>query len=137
MRSGKPRSVWCAAWLGLASLVFNALVPIHIAFDFAEALDQHHHEAKDTAPHSLEWRLFALATGHFGHDDEADHHGKSHHNSCPVCSSLSTLAGFAPTAIAALPVPAPITASIAVALTADNHDGVRTAAYWSRAPPVS
>ncbi len=70
------------------------------------------------AEHSLEWRVWALVTGH----DEPEgkpggHDGPHHHADCAVCSSLGTLAGFAPAAIVPLPVPIRVEAPILLAAT--------------------
>ncbi len=133
------RTAW-AAWLGVVALVINALVPIHVAFDVADAVAAHR-KAAGAADHGREWRLFALVTGH----DEAD--GKSgdrgdddhHHADCAVCSALGALGGFggfAPAAAAALSVPLGIEAPTLLAAIANEPDGAPAAAYRSRAPPL-
>jgi len=140
MRSGKATwSAWAAAWLGAIALTLNALVPVHVAFDLAETLDPAHQERTPVSGHDLEWRLLALLTGHVDGAGSSDHHDTHHHHrpDCPVCSALGALAGFAPTSVAALPVPAPAEAIIAVAAIASEPAKAPAAAYRSRAPPLS
>jgi hypothetical protein len=122
------RTIW-AVWLGMAALGLNALVPIHAAFDLAEATGK--------TGHGLEWRLFALASGHGEDAGKPDTH-RTHHGHatvCAVCSAAAALAGFA--GAAAIPLPAPYAggAPATFAVAPDKPDGTFTAAYLSRAPP--
>jgi hypothetical protein len=122
--------------LGLLALALNALVPVHLAFDLAEALGsacQAAHEEGDRA----ERHLLALISGHREAECQADEHGPhghSHHHDCAVCSALGTLAGLAAPALVVLSAPAP--AALPAALPLDQHKAFGTfAGYRSRAPP--
>ena len=124
--------IW-AAWFALLALTFNALVPVHLAFDLAEVLGPPqcgaHAEGEDAERHVL-----ALVSGH----READ--GKSHehhrHHACPVCSTLNALAGFVLAAPPTLsfPTPARLPAAPFVIQAART---AAPAAYRSRAPPIA
>ena len=131
MRTLRGR-IW-AARLGLLALVLNALVPIHLAFDIAEAL-----EAPQCSAHAQverpERQLLALLSGHHHANGKAEEHSK--HHACPVCSSLGTLAGFVPPALAALSAPAPATLPTTHFLVQTGRFDV-PAAYRSRAPPLT
>ena len=137
MKSGGLQGRAWATWLGLLALALNALVPVHLAFDLAEALGaapgQH---GMPAAAHSAEWRLLALLMGHRAGDGRSDHPDKDHGTVCPVYGALGTLAGCALTAPAALSVPALI--AIATALPVAEREAPETpvAAYRSRAPPA-
>ena len=122
--------------LGVLALALNALVPVHLAFDLAEALRpacQAAHEEADNA----ERHLLALISGHREAECQADQHGRhghSHHHECAVCSALGTLAGLAAPALVVLSAPAP--AALPAALPLDQHKAFGTfAGYRSRAPP--
>jgi hypothetical protein len=136
---GSFRRLKWAARLGLFALGLNALVPIHMAFDLAEALAAAQPPAAAVAQ-SAEWRLFATLSGHLGEDGEAGkshEHGKAHRNVCPACASASTLAGFAPAAPpAALPMP-PAAATAAARPLIGCVEAAAPAAYRSRAPPAA
>jgi hypothetical protein len=136
VRSGRLRGRGWAAWLGLLALALNALVPVHLAFDLAEALAPAPRHGVPAAAHSPEWRLLALLTGHREADGKSRRHGKERRADCPVCNLLGTLAGFAPVAIAALPVPAPIAAP-ALPAPAEFVTVAAVAASRSRAPPAA
>ncbi len=131
-----------AVWLGVIALGVNALVPIHLAFDLDhafEAVAQRQHAP--ALRHDLSWRLLALLTGHLDGDespgDKTDGHSKHHHPDCAVCSSLGTLAGFAPAMAVPLPTPTRIEAPMLLA-AADRAPPAATAlAYRSRAPPIA
>ena len=124
--------VW-AARLGLLALALNALVPIHLAFDIAEAI-----EAPQCSAHAevdnAERHLLARLAGHRDANGKSDEHGK--HHACPVCSALGSLAAFAQPAATALSAPAP-------AALPTPHFAVQAgrlgpaAAYRSRAPPLT
>jgi hypothetical protein len=124
--------IW-AARLGLLALALNALVPIHLAFDIAEAL-----EAPQCSAHAEvdngERGLLALLSGHRHADGKSDEHGK--HHTCPVCSALGSLAAFAPPAATALSAPAPAALPTAHFLVQTERLGA-LAAYRSRAPPLT
>jgi hypothetical protein len=124
--------IW-AARLGLLALALNALVPIHLAFDIAEALEAPQcsaHAAADNA----ERGLLAFLSGHRHADGKSDEHSK--HHACPVCSALGALATFMPPAAAALSIPAPADLPKAHFLVQAERFGA-PAAYRSRAPPLT
>ncbi|MGH7113289.1 MAG: DUF2946 family protein [Stellaceae bacterium] len=134
-----------AAWLGVVALSLDALVPIHLAFDLAEALATTTQRA-EAADHRLRWRdpsrqLLALLTGHRDGDghpgDNSDRHGEHHRRECAVCGSLATLAGFAPAASAPLSAPLRIAAPILVAAAESAPRAAPAVAYRSRAPPIA
>jgi hypothetical protein len=131
-----------AAWLGVIALSLDALVPIHLAFDLANTFETRtHREDSGAAEHNFSWRLLALVTGH--HHEEspsggnADGHGKHHHPDCAVCSSLGTLAGFAPAATAPLLVSIRVETPILLAAIASEPPAAPATAYRSRAPPIA
>ncbi len=138
-----------AAWLGVIALGLNALVPIHLAFDLDHAFEAAaQRQNAPAARHDLTWRLLALLTGHLdqgqssgdnadGHGKGADSHGKPHHPDCAVCSSLGTLAGFAPATTVPLAAPTRIEAPILRAATNRAPRAVTAVAYRSRAPPIA
>ena len=132
----RPARFRWGAWFGLVALALNALVPVHIAFDLAEALAPHSSQASGRA-HSLEWRALALLTGHSDAAGKPDRHDKRHHVDCAVCSSLGTLAGVAPPSLPALPLPAAFAAVVVAAAPAEEPGKAPAAAYLSRAPPFS
>ena len=130
-----------AAWLGVIALGLNALVPIHLAFDLDHAFEAAaQRQNAPAARHDLTWRLLALLTGHCDGNssgDKADDHAKHHHPDCAVCSSLGTLAGFAPALAVPLPAPTSIETPI-LPVAADRAPRAATAlAYRSRAPPIA
>ena len=131
MRTWRGR-IW-AARLGLLALALNALVPIHLAFDIAEAL-----EAPQCSAHAEvdngKRRLLALLVGHHDASGKSDEHSK--HHACPVCSALGSLAAFAPPVSMALSAPAPEDLPTAHFLVQTERFGT-PAAYRSRAPPVT
>ena len=131
MRTWRGR-IW-AARLGLLALVLNALVPIHLAFDIAEAFEaprcSAHAEADDA-----ERLLLALLAGHRDAKGKSDEHGK--HHACPVCSALGALAGFVAPAAAALAAPAPA-ALLAAHFLVQTGSSRPPAPYHSRAPPLA
>ena len=134
MRVKKWRGRIWAARLGLLALALNALVPVHLAFDLAEAFEPVHRCGAHAEVGGAERRLLALLSGHLEADSKSDEHGK--HHACPVCSALGALAGFAPPAATALPVP--VSAGLPVALFVTQAERVGApAAYRSRAPPLA
>ena len=124
--------IW-AARLGLLALALNALVPIHLAFDIAEAL-----EAPQCSAHASvdngERHLLARLAGHRDANGKSDEHGK--HHACPVCSALGSLAAFAPPSETALSAPLPAALPTPHFLVQTERFGAR-AAYRSRAPPLT
>jgi Protein of unknown function (DUF2946) len=128
-----------AAWLGMIALGFNALVPIHLAFDLADNFASGGRQrGVGAAEHGLEWRVLALVTGHDEPEAKPDgHHGPQHDADCAVCSSLGTLAGFAPAAAVPLPVPVRVEAPILLAAAASEPPAAPAVAYRSRAPPFA
>jgi Protein of unknown function (DUF2946) len=138
MRPNRLRLGAIAAWLGVIALGFNALVPIHLAFDLADALEPGaHRHASQATGHGIEWRLLALVTGHGDADAKPDGPTTHRHADCAVCSALGTLAGFAPAAAAKLPTSVIVEASTALAAIKSEPHGKPPTAYRSRAPPVS
>jgi hypothetical protein len=139
MRPRRLRLGAIAAWLGVIALGFNALVPIHLAFDLAEALEPGAgHHAAQLCGDGFERCVLALLTGR--HDDAADKtesHSRHHHAECAVCGSLGTLAGFAPAAAAALPLPARVEVPTPLAAARSEPHAALPAAYRSRAPPIA
>jgi hypothetical protein len=134
MRAKKWRGTVWAARFGLVALALNALVPIHIAFDLAEAFEP----AKLCGVHAevdgAERRLLALLSGHRDADDKSDEHAK--HHECPVCGALGALAGFVAPALTALSVPASAKLPSAVAVI-QAEPARAPAGYRSRAPPLT
>jgi hypothetical protein len=142
MRPNRLRLGAIAVWLGVIALSLDALVPIHLAFDLADAFETAtHREAPSAADADFGWRLLALLTGHHDEDaaseGKAGGHGKHHHADCAVCSSLGTLAGFAPVSTAVLSVPIRIEAPVMLAAIASEPPAAPAAAYRSRAPPIA
>lgn len=142
MRPNRLRLGAIAAWFGVIALSLDALVPIHLAFDLAHAVEHRsHRQDSGIAEHDLSSCLLALVTGHHDEDarpgDGTKDHGKHHHADCAVCGSLATLAGFAPASAVLLAVPIHIDVPMlrAAAETARRADC--TAAYRSRAPPIA
>jgi hypothetical protein len=128
-----------AAWLGLLALAVNALVPVHLAFDLAEALASARQSADEEAG-GAERHLLALLSGHREAESPADEHGKHqhghrHHPGCPVCSAFGALTGLA------LPMPVLLPVADATRLTAalpatEIEPAGTPPGYRSRAPPI-
>jgi DUF2946 family protein len=137
LKSNKPRYNRSAAWFGLLALALNALVPIHIAFDLAEALEAAESQPAHREPDGAERRILALLTGHHEEHGKSDEHGK-HHGAiaCPVCSTLGALGGFALPLVVALPLPPPADLPATATLIA-GEPGASPLAYRSRAPPLA
>ena len=125
----------------MIALALNALVPIHLAFDLAEALAvppfKHVHGHAHSHRHPGEHSLLVLLTGH---SHAADHqrqpdrdHGKP--PACAVCSAVTALAGFAPAAPAMLSPPVAFDMPLLPSAVAGWTSGVLLA-YRSRAPPA-
>ena len=142
MRPRRLRLGIIAAWLGVIALGFNALVPIHLAFDLDHAFEATaQRQNAPAARHDLTWRLLALLTGHLDSGDssggKADGHGKHHRPDCAVCSSLGTLAGFAPATPVRLSAPTRVEAPILPAATDRAPRPATAVVYHSRAPPIA
>jgi hypothetical protein len=139
MRWLRAKGANWAAWLGVLALALNLLVPVHLAFDLAEALEPAQHE--DAQPTNLSRRLIAFVAWHRERsgDEEADHHGGQHHHgaACPVCSALGSLAALAIPVAAMLALP--VAASVAVAALPPDTRPVALfpAGYRFRAPPYA
>ena len=134
MQSIRPRALRRAAWLGLFALALNVLVPVHLAFDMAEAAAAHEPRADLHAP-SLTWRVLAVLTGHQADGSDPARRAKGHEAPCPVCTSAATLAGFVTAAGPILPAPPGIPASNPPTPAPAFHAAASLAAYRSRAPP--
>jgi hypothetical protein len=99
VRPNRMRFGAITVWLGVIALGLDALVPIHLAFDFAHTFETGaHREDTRSVDNDFARRLLTLITGHHDEDAPSDSgaggHGKHHHPDCAVCSSLGTLAGF-------------------------------------------
>lgn len=127
-----------AFWLGLVALSLNALVPIHIAFDIADALKPNRAEHAGFHDHHHGGRhLLAELVGHRHAGGGSGGHSDHRHLDCPVCGSLGTLAGFAAAPGAALSTPFLVEAPPELAAASGVLIGAAPAAYQSRAPPVT
>jgi hypothetical protein len=127
-----------AAWLGVIALGLNALVPIHLAFDLAHELAPDRHEAGAAADHGLVRCLLTLVIGHHEEDeDQSPAHKQHHHTDCAVCGAISTLAGFAPSAVVLLAVPILIYAPTLPTIELGAPQTAPFTAYRSRAPPLA
>ena len=127
-----------AAWLGLMALAVNALVPVHLAFDLAEALAPARQSADEEAG-SAERHLLALLSGHREADSPAQEHGRHghpDHHGCPVCSAFGALTGLTlPTPVL---LPVADAAGLAAPLPATEIAPAGTpAGYRPRAPPLA
>jgi hypothetical protein len=127
--------VW-AARLGLLALVLNALVPVHLAFDLAQAFEPSHLCGVRVGAGNIEEHLLALLSGHRDTNGKSDGHGKHHGTACPVCSSLGSLAGLTPPSPTALSVPLPTRLRATLSVIEGESFGA-PAAYRSRAPPLA
>jgi hypothetical protein len=134
MRARQWRGRIWAARLGLLALALNAMVPVHLAFDLAEAFEPAQHCGAEVEIGGAEQRLLALLSGHREAGGASDEHGK--HHACPVCSALGALAGFAPAAPTALFALFPEGLPTAHSQIQAERCGA-PAAYRSRAPPVA
>jgi hypothetical protein len=128
-----------AAWVGILALAVNALVPVHLAFDLAEALAPARHSPDEEAG-GAEHRLLALLSGHREAESPADEHGKHehghrHHSGCPVCSAFGALTGLAPPTPVLLPAADAIGSTAALPAPEIEPAGVPVG-YRSRAPPT-
>lgn len=123
------RSGW-AVWLGVAALFLNAMVPVHLAVDLAEALGA----APSNDPG---WTLLAKLSGHPAPADDDHDSGHHHPPDCPVCSALGALGGLAPAAPPRLLPPQLPAGAPAILPSEERPHGGAVAAYSSRAPPTA
>ncbi|MBV8736299.1 MAG: DUF2946 family protein [Alphaproteobacteria bacterium] len=127
-----------AAWLGIIALCLNALVPIHLAFDLADALTASDHTEGADAGHGLAHTLLALLVGHHHHQDRSAPHKPHHHNDgCAVCGVVGTLAGFAPAAVAQLAAPGAVFVATLGFVEPPAPQLGPVITYRSRAPPLA
>jgi hypothetical protein len=137
VRLRRPKLKAIAAWLGILALSVNALVPIHMAFDLADALAGERLEQASADDQHDGRDLLAALAGH--HDSRGKSGGAANgrHIDCFVCGSLGALAGFAGTAGVALPTPALVDTPALLAAAIVELRGTSLTAYRSRAPPIS
>jgi hypothetical protein len=125
-----------AAWFGAIALGLNALVPIHLAFDLADAIEPANHAPTEAA--GLDVQLLALLCGHQADSDHHRHHQDdkpgSHHG-CAVCAAVTTLVALALPATATLHLPKATAVQPAAAAAVAAPSAILAAAYRSRAPP--
>jgi hypothetical protein len=137
MRPDRLRLKAIAAWLGVIALGFNALVPVHLAFDLADAIAPAYHHAGAEADHDFVRSLLTLLIGHDEDQDQPASNKQHHHDHCAVCAAVGTLAGFAPVTVVPLAVPASVyIARLTVAPLALPRPAP-PAAYHARAPPFA
>jgi hypothetical protein len=134
MRARQWRSRIWAAGLGLLALALNALVPVHLAFDLAEAFEPTHLCGANAEVDNGERQLLAMLSGHRDAEGKSEEHGK--HHACPVCSAIGSLAAIPPPAPAALSFPLPAGLPAAHSVIQAERLGA-PAAYRSRAPPLA
>jgi len=124
------RGSW-AALLGLVALAINALVPVHLAFDLADAFGLPQCSARAMGENA-ERHILALVGGHREVDGKSHEHHK--HQACPVCSALNALAGFVPPTLPTLSFP--LSAGLSAAHFVIQAERVDVSVvYHSRAPP--
>jgi hypothetical protein len=116
-----------AAWLGLAALALQALVPLLVAGEIA------------LAARAGDERVFELCA--FGHLHEEGVPGKPGRDEdrgtlCPICVALHAAPVFTPAAAASLAVPAFHGIEIRVAATRLPAPRFAYSFYRSRAPPL-
>jgi hypothetical protein len=138
MRARKWRGTVWAARFGLLALALNSLVPIHIAFDLAEALAPAHHRSAHSHAEAggANRHLLALLVGHRHTGGKSHDHGKGHGVACAVCSALGALAGVATSAAILLAARAPAALPVALSVT-ETLPARAPASYRSRAPPLA
>jgi hypothetical protein len=133
---GRPKLKTIAAWLGVLALSINALLPIHLAFDLADALAGE--RVEQASPHHQHdgRQLLAALAGHRDSGGKSGAPGSRGHLDCFVCGSLGALAGFAAAAGIAVPTPALLDAPASLAAATVELRGASPTAYRSRAPPI-
>jgi hypothetical protein len=138
MRPKRLRFATLAAWLGFVALGLNALVPIHLAFDLADALTASEH-GEDAGAHDDPARsLLALLVGHHHDQDPSESHKPHHHDDgCAVCAAVGTLAGFAPAAVPQLPAPDSVFVATLEFVDPPAPQLAPVIPYRSRAPPLA
>jgi hypothetical protein len=137
MRPNRLRLKAIAAWLGVIALGLNALVPIHLAFDLANAIVPVHPHAEADTDHDTVRSLLTLLIVYDEDQDQPASDKRHQHSHCAVCAAVGTLAGFAPVVVAPLVVPISVdAATLTVASAAAPHPAPPTA-YRARAPPVA
>jgi hypothetical protein len=118
-----------AAWLGLFAFFIQSLIPLLVAAEISLAANAGEHSVFELCP-----------MGHV--HGTADQPGKSHGDDdgcglCPICIALHASPVFTAPAISALPVPV-VHAIVTEAIAPHQIPRfVATAAYRSRAPPLS
>jgi hypothetical protein len=137
VRLSRPKLKAIAAWLGILALSVNALVPIHLAFDLADALAGESHERASPWHQHDGRQLLAALAGHHDSGGKSGAPSNRSHTDCFVCGSLSALAGFAGSAAIALPTPAMVDTPMSLAAATVELRGASAFAYRSRAPPNS
>lgn len=120
----------------MVALALNALVPVHIAFDLAEALGAAPGRVAHADARGAEWSILARLVGHAEANGKSREDGKAKAPPCPVCSALGALAGFAPPDAVFLAAPPPAAMPAALAAIGAESAGV-SLAYRSRAPPAA
>ena len=117
------------AWLGLAALVIQALLPLLMGAEIALVARSGDHAV-------LEFCAF----GHLhvaGDDGDSDHHHHDHPDTlCPICVALQASPVFTAPAPAPLPLPTAAPIRIAAPVVAVAPRFLAFTAYRSRAPPV-
>ena len=126
----RRNSSFVAACLGILALSFNALVPIHLVFDLADAPDAAGEEHAGHGHHGDGWLAMLV-----GHRDAGGGQGHERHVNCAVCNTIGALAGLAPAAGTALPIPVVVDAPVALVERIGNPSRAFPASYRSRAPP--
>jgi hypothetical protein len=129
------RHMAAAVWLGVLALALQSLVPVHLAFDIAEALDQERAPAHGTG--ELKARdILAALTGHQDHNKRPGGAAGRGAPDCTVCGSLGVLGALAPPALAVIPLPGAMQAAAALPASPVEPAGSLPPAYRSRAPPI-
>ena len=135
MRPNRLRLRVAAAWLGVLALGLNALVPVHLAFDLANAAAGQHQQSD--APRDFLHALLTLVIGHHDPDGGESSDKSRHHDECAVCGAAATLAGFALAAAVLFSTPVIAGRSALRTPCAQAPRKAAVAAYRSRAPPLT
>lgn len=130
------KRVAAARWLGILALSLNALVPVHLAFDMAAALEAGHPQHAVGGPDRGR-QILALLTGYHEHGKKADDDKSGGASGCAVCSSLPSLAHLATPSLAALPAPSLVQSLATAAPLSEKLCSSSPAPYRSRAPPLA
>lgn len=127
-----------AAWLGMLAMGLNALVPVHLAFDLADALEAPH-ERHAGAAHQDHVRSFLGAlSAHRDHGGASGgHEDRHHHPDCQVCGALGALGVFAAPLLAFLLAPPAREALASPAGVDIALPAAAPAAYFVRGPPLA